>query len=127
MTYLRGKTTMKITEILDLDCRIKENRETIQKVLKQIKPLAKCPEGNDIPIVKLEKCLQVICRNYALYPREIHPDIDAAEKDIVWRFILIDRNNLTTIGTCYGLTIYELMCKAVIMAYALSRKRSKVN
>lgn len=116
---------MKTTEILDLDCRVSENREIIQTVLRQIKPLAKCSEEYDIPMDKLEKCLQVLCRNYDMYPRQIVPDIMAAEKDIIWRFEVVDLKNLSVLGKCYGLNLYELMCKAVIMLYALSRKRSK--
>ncbi len=116
---------MKTTEILDLDCRVEENREIIQTVLRQIKPLAKCPEGQDVPFDKLEKCMQVLCRNYEMYPRQIVPDVFAAEKDIVWRFELIDLKNLKVLGKCYGLNLYELMCKAVIMMYVVSRKRSK--
>lgn len=115
---------MKTTEILDLDCRVSENREIIQTVLRQIKPLAKCSD-EDIPMDKLEKCLQVLCRNYDMYPRQIVPDIMAAEKDIIWRFEVVDLKNLSVLGRCYGLNLYELMCKAVIMLYALSRKRSK--
>ena len=41
---------MKTTEILDLDCRVNENREIIQTVLRQIKPLAKCSDEYDIPM-----------------------------------------------------------------------------
>lgn len=115
---------MKTTEILDLDCRVSENREIIQTVLRQIKPLAKCSD-EDIPMDKLEKCLQVLCRNYDMYPRMIIPDTMAAEKDIIWRFEVVDLKNLSVLGRCYGLNLYELMCKAVIMLYALSRKRSK--
>ena len=116
---------MKTTEILDLDCRVNENREIIQTVLRQIKPLAKCSDEHDIPMDKLEKCLQVLCKNYDMYPRQIVPDIMAAEKDIIWRFEVVDLKNLSVLGKCYGLNLYELMCKAVIMLYALSRKRSK--
>lgn len=116
---------MKTNEILNLDCRVKENREIIQSVLRQIKPLVKCSDEYDIPIDKLERCLQVLCRNYNMYPRQIVPDVKSAEKGIIWRFEITDLKNLSTLGICYGLNLYELMCKAVIMLYAISRKRSK--
>lgn len=116
---------MKTTEILELDCRISKNKEIIQNELRKIKPLAKCSDEYDIPMNKLEKCLQVLCRNYEMYPRQIVPDVFATEKGIVWRFELIDLKNLKVLGKCYGLNLYELMCKAVIMMYVISRKRSK--
>lgn len=114
---------MTTNEILDLDCRIEENRKIIQKCLRVIKPLAKCKEDKDIPQEKLERAFHVLCRKYDFFPRTIFPDVYAAEKDIIWRVELYDLKNLKSCGVCYGLSLYELICKAVIMAYSLSRKR----
>lgn len=110
-------------QILDLDYRVEENREAIQKCLRVIKPLAKCPEGEDIPQEKLERAFLVICRKYNFFPRTLFPDVYAADKEIIWRIELHDLTNLKTCGVCYGASLYELIAKAVILAYALSRQR----
>lgn len=116
---------MKTEQILQLDCRQEENREIVQKVLRKIKPLAKCPEGQDVPFEMLERCLKVICEKYNLFCRELYPDVQAGEKNIVWRSTMIDLKDLKTIGVAYGCTLYEVLAKTVILVYAQTRKREQ--
>lgn len=113
---------MKTKEILDLDCRFKENEEIIQQVLRQIKPLSKC-KGNKVPIEKLEKCIKVLCVKYQIFPRQISPDVFAAHEDIIWKFEAVDIIDLNTILVCYGRNLYEVLAKATIGLYAMTRKR----
>lgn len=110
-------------EILNLDYRVEENRKIIQKCLRVIKPLAKCPEDEDVPQEMLERAFLVICRKYNFFPRTLLPDVYAADKEIIWRVEIHDLTNLKTCGACYGASLYELIAKAVIMAYALSKQK----
>lgn len=114
---------MTTKQVLELDCRIEENRETIQRVLRQIKPLAKCPDGQQIPFSKLERCLKVICNNYNLFVRSLFPDVYASDKDIIWRSVTVDLQTLDEVGVAYGCTLYECIAKTVILLYSKTRKR----
>ena len=116
---------MTTKQVLELDCRIEENREAIQKVLRQIKPLAKCPDGRQIPIDKLERCLKVLCNNYGFFVRNVYPDTKSGDKEIIWRSTTIDEKTLGEIGNAYGCTFYECIAKTVILLYSVTRKRSK--
>lgn len=113
---------MKTKEILDLDCRLEENKKIIQQVLRQIKPLSKCKDDK-VPIEKLEKCIKILCVKNLIFPRQIYPDVFAAHKDIVWKFEAVDLTDFNSSLTCYGNDLYEVLAKATIGLYAMTRKR----
>ena len=113
---------MTTKEILDLDCRIEENKEIIQRALRKIKPLSK-DENDRIPIEKLEKCIKILCVKNSISPRQISPDVFAAHKDIIWRFEAVDLTDLNSVFICYGKDIYEVLAKATIGLYMMTRKR----
>lgn len=113
---------MKTKEILDLDCRLEENEKTIQQVLRQIKPLSKCKDDK-VPIEKLEKCIKVLCVRYQIFPRQIFPDVFAAHEDIIWKFEAVDLMDFNNKLVCYGRNLYEVLAKATIGLYAMTRKR----
>lgn len=114
---------MRVSEVLNLDCTVRENREQVQKTLRQIKPLAKAPVG-DIPIEMLERCLKVLSNKYDIHCRDIYPDTSAGDKYIVWRSIIIDGKTLDTVMAVYGCTFYEVLAKTVIVVYAKTRSRT---
>lgn len=117
---------MNTNQILNLDCRINENKEIIQKVLRQIKPFAKCKE-DIVPIEKIEKCIFVLCRNYNILPRGILADEFSSDDGIVWKFEFVNAVNLERIGICYGISFYEVLAKSVIMLFSKTRKMKKEN
>ena len=114
---------MRVSEVLNLDCTVRENREQVQKTLRQIKPLAKAPVG-DIPVEMLERCLKVLSNKYDIHCRDIYPDTSAGDKYIVWRSIIIDGKTLDTVMAVYGCTFYEVLAKTVIVVYAKTRNRT---
>lgn len=113
---------MTTSQILELDCRIEENKETIQKVLKQIKPLAKCPEGKKIPLQKIERCFKVLCNKYGTYISFMYPDTQSNDKYVIWQCDIRDARK-QKIGTSYGCTFYECIAKAVILIYSKTRRK----
>lgn len=115
---------LKMKNIIELDCRISKNKEIIQNELRKIKPFMKCSIEQDIELEKLEKCIRILCRNYDLFPK-VFCDCISSDDGIIWSFSLVDNKNLNEIAKCYGITLYEVMCKAVIMSYGLTRKRKK--
>lgn len=117
---------MKTKQILQLDYRAAENRAIIQNVLRQIKPLKKCPDG-DIPADKLERCLKVLCNKYGVYSKCLMPDMDVGDKYIVWRSEMFQLDGLVPLETVYGCTFYEVLAKSVIMLYSMTRNRGQDN
>lgn len=110
---------MKTKEILQLDCREKENKIIIQKVLSKIGPLSEYSEEK-IPLHVLEKTLRKICTKYNVFPKRMAPDVWANSKHIVWCFVaerIKDKKEII----CYGISLYEIMCKAVIACYSLGK------
>lgn len=115
---------MKTSEIVQLDCREKENEVIIQQVLRKIKPLASCPDGR-IPIAKLERCMQVLCNKYG-YTVSLYMDPESNKSFPIWRCYVIMRSASITAGTnVFGCSAYEAMAKAVILMYSHSRRASK--
>lgn len=113
---------MTTKEILNLDCRIKENKETIQKVLRKIKPLSKCSDEYDIPIEAIEKAITVMCKKYTLYISNLSSDTQSNEKNLIWSTSVRNDKTFECIAFIYGITLYELLAKIAIAMYAEIKK-----
>lgn len=118
---------MKTSDILELDYRLDENKKVIQKVLKQIKPLSKYSD-EDVPIDAIEKVIKTICQKYQVRIRNIIQDIWSNKKYNIWKCdIMIDGHIYDTLGTVYGMSIYELFAKIAILMYSeIKKERLKV-
>lgn len=116
---------MTTKEIINLDYRKEENKEIIQKVLKQIKPLSKYSDESEIPFSALEKAITVMCKKYCMRINQLVPDVWANDKHTIWRAWLINDTNLKTIDTVYGVTLYEVFAKSAIRLYAEVKKGIK--
>lgn len=112
---------MTTDQLLQLDCRVAENCRTIQKALRKMKPFSKVDMGEDVPLVKIEKMLRLMLSKYQV--------------DITWIFVSHDDENMRyTISlrddggegglsqTVYGITLYEVMCKAAICIWSLAKR-----
>lgn len=113
---------MKTEQILNLDCRKEENKQIIQKVLKQIKPLSKY--SDEIPLWAIEKAIATMSKKYFMRIREIVPDIKANEQKLLWRATIINETNLEMYNV-YGIEFYEVMAKCVIVMYSMVKKEIK--
>lgn len=116
---------MTTKQILNLDCRKREDQEKIQKVLRQIKPLSRYSDGCDIPLYAIEKVITIICKKYGMRIREIIPDMHGNEQNIIWEATLQSEKNFKNIGCVYGISMYELLAKAAILMYAEVKKRKE--
>lgn len=115
-----GKMTT--DQLLQLDCRVAENRRTIQKALRKMRPFSKVDMGEDVPLVKIEKVLRLMLNKYQV--------------DITWIFVSHDDENMRytislrddggegtrPLQTIYGITLYEVMCKTAICIWSLVKK-----
>lgn len=113
---------MTTKQILELDFRDEENQEIIQKVLRQIKPLSKYSDEEDIPFDAVEKAIVVMSKKYNMRIRDFVPDVWANKTETIWRATLIDDINLSTISLVYGICLYEVFAKCAIQMYAMVRK-----
>ena len=112
---------MTTNQVLQLDCREEENKKIIQKVLKQIKPLSKYSEEEEIPFWAIEKAITVMSKKYNVRVRDFSPDIWANKNETIWRGVVINDTDLTTICV-YGITLYEVFAKVAIQMYSMVRK-----
>ena len=114
--------TMTTKQILELDFREEENQEIIQKVLRQIKPLSKYSDEEDIPFEAVEKAIVIMSKKYNMRIREFVPDVWTNKIETIWRVIIIDERNLSTAAIVYGISIYEVFAKCAIQMYAMVLK-----
>ena len=118
---------MKTNDVLNLDCREEENKVKVQKVLRQLKPLSKYSDEDDIPLVAIEKAIKIMSSKYQVRIRNIVPDIWSNKKSDVWRCEVVDDSTLALIGYVYGISIYEVFAKTAILIYSeIKKERLKV-
>ena len=113
---------MTTNEVMNLDCRKEENKEIIQKVLRQIKPLSKYSDECDIPFEAIEKAITVMCKKYMMRVNNLSPDVWSNNEHTVWRVWLINDTNFKTIDMVFGITLYEVLAKTAIRLYAEVKK-----
>lgn len=126
--YERGMTghfckedNMTTNQVLQLDCREEENKKIIQKVLKQIKPLSKYSDEDEIPFWAIEKAISVMSKKYNVRVREFNPDVWANKNETIWRATVVNETNLSTISV-YGISLYEVFAKVAVQMYSMVRK-----
>jgi hypothetical protein len=116
---------MTTNQVINLDCTEKKNQNIIQKVLRQIKPLSKYSDEEDIPFNAIEKAITVMCKKYTMKVNQLVPDMWANDEHTIWRAWLINDTNLKTIEMVYGVTLYEVFAKVAIRLYAEVKKGIK--
>lgn len=119
---------MKTEYVLGLDYNEEESKSKIQKVLKQIKPLSKYSDEEDVPLVALEKLIRVVCNKYLVRIRNIQQDIWSNKNYNIWKCdVMVDGKMFDSVGTVYGTSIYELFAKIAILMYSeIKKERLKV-
>lgn len=113
---------MTTNQVLQLDCRKAENQKIMQKVLKQIKPLSKYSDEEEIPFWAIEKAICVMTKKYEMHITNIYPDIYCNDECIVWKASLCDDKTLKMMALVYGADIYELFSKCAVKMYAEVKK-----
>lgn len=118
---------MTIKEIINLDCRVKENKESIQRALRKIKPLSNYSEDAEIPLEKVEKLVWKLSLKYKMRVRSIMPDLWASDKSIIWAAYIVNEENLSDYGrSIYGASMYEVLSKVALFMYSKRNERRDV-
>jgi len=117
---------VKTEQILNLDYRKEENKKIIQKVLRQVKPLSKFSDDEQIPIELLEKTVSVLTNKYEITPRWITCGYRDAKAGYIGYYNVGVKSTTdhTWLGNTSGHTIYELFAKLTIKMYAEVKTRN---
>jgi hypothetical protein len=109
---------MTTESILNLDCSKEENLEIVKKALCKIQPLAKYSNiDGRIPLEKIEKLIDKLCRKYHVHVQYMQPS--HLKDEVLWYTVSIKRtDNHVWLGQCYGSSLYELWAKLAIKIYS---------
>lgn len=112
---------MTTEQLLSLNCKSEENKEMLQRALRKIKPFAKY-ENEEVPLEILEKFIYKMTSKYNVDLQWItYSRLDNNEP--YWSASLKKGSpNHNWIGTVYGISIYELLCKFCILMYSSIKK-----
>lgn len=110
---------MKTEQIMNLDYRKEENQKIIQKVLRQVKPLSKFSDEEQIPIEMLEKTVSVLTNKYEIQPQWITCGFRGPIRGGIGYYSVGVKTTTDHkwLGDASGRTIYELFAKLVIKMY----------
>lgn len=117
---------MNVKQVINLDYRNPKNKEIIKKVLSEIKPLSRFSDEEEIPMWAIEKAIAVMCKKYNMRFSNITSDIFGNEAYIIWKGDIITEHNYKTVGTVYGISMYELFAKAAIILHDEVKKGAKI-
>ena len=115
----KGIMAMKVEDILAIDCTKEEGKETLNKALYNIKQFAEYKEsGKQVPLAKLEKLIDKICRKYYLATQYMW--FSRLKENVTWYSVSIKKDDDGEwLGAVYGVSIYELFAKVAIFLYSL--------
>ena len=111
---------MTTSDIIQLDCRDEKQREIIQKVLRQIKPLSRY--SDEVPFEAIEKAIVIMSKKYNVRIRDFVPDVWSNETETVWKAVIVNEDDLSIVAVIYGISLYELFAKCAIQMYSMVRK-----
>lgn len=108
---------MKTEEILNLDYRKEENQETIQKVLRKIKPLSKFSDENEIPLEAIEKAIRIMVNKYAITPQWLTMTFHE-QTHCIYSIGVKTSDTHQWLGNVFGVCLYEVFAKLAIKIYS---------
>ena len=117
---------MNAKQVINLDYRDPKNQEIIQKGLCEIKPLSKFLGKEEVPMWAIEKAITVMCKKYNMRISGITSDVYGSDTNIIWRADIVTEHNYKTVGTVFGISMYELFAKAAIVFHEEVKKGAKL-
>lgn len=119
---------MKTEDILNLDCKKEGNRELINKFLWKVKPCAKILEKNHYtiteiaPIELLEQVLHGLCERYPYKLQQIWTYSEEKKFKFYHMGVIHVTDTYEWFGDVNGVTLWEVVAKAIIKIYADLKK-----
>ena len=104
--------------VLKSDFRKDSDRNGIQRALRNFKSCRDYPMDEDLPFQSVEKLLSSMMLKYAIDPLDFFAvKQDGNESNIVWSCGIKKLDGHSWLGTAYGLTLYEVVCKVVLFLF----------
>ena len=104
--------------VLKADFRKDSDRNGIQRALRNFKSCRDYPMDEDLPFQSVEKLLSSMMLKYAIDPLDFFAvKQDGNESNIVWSCGIKNLDGHSWLGTAYGLTLYEVVCKVVLFLF----------
>lgn len=113
---------MNAKQILDIDCRIEENKKELNKFLWKVKPAKKLFEKNNytktqcIPIELLEQIIHGICKRYKYSHQGIREYWE--NEEFIYYNCSVLNSKREWVGYVYGKTLWETEAKLLVKIYA---------
>lgn len=105
---------MKLSEIIQLDCREKENRILLRKALVKL-PFFAETDPREISVEDLEQAIKKMESKYDI----TYSYINKSQIDGGYYCIMVEKKNpWEGLKTIFGITIFETFAKVVIFMYA---------
>lgn len=109
---------MDIKKVLDADYRTDKGVRVVDRALRQIGPLKKKEDDEDIALEEVEDVISIMCRKYQITIREIRPIYMPDTKCLYSACISTTDKSYSVLGYAYGCCLYEVMAKAAIKIYS---------
>lgn len=104
--------------VLKADFRKESDRQGVQRALRKFKSCRAYPMDTDVPFSEVEKLLSNMMLKYAIDPLDFFAvKQDGNETHIVWSCGVKKQDGHAWLGTAYGLTLYEVTCKVVLLLF----------
>lgn len=118
---------MNAKQILDIDCRIEENKNILNKFLWKVKPVQKLeiPKGSMLKIDDLEYIIHGIFKRYGYSQQGIKEYWENGE--FVYYSCSVLNSKREWVGYVYGKTLWELEAKLLVKVYAEIMKEKRRN
>lgn len=115
---------MNIQKLILSDIRKDGVHEEIQATLRRVKPLKRYADiEEDIPFEVLEKVFVKIQEKYNIRMQYIMVRAGEDESPSSYTLSMKEMKTHQWVGTVYGLTMYELFAKAILLSVAYVKKR----
>lgn len=115
---------MKLKEALTGDYRKEEVKQYIQGMLKKIPQLSKYDTEDDVPFEVLEKALWKLSEKSGIVVQYLTP-VYQTNSPNYYTCSFAESATRNFVQAIYGLTVYEIYAKGVLMCYSYSRKSDK--
>lgn len=119
---------MRTEDILNLDCRKTENRETLEKYLLKVKPVKKLyDKEGELTTELLEMAMHGITLHYdfSIAAQGIRPYYEDGKFIYYVVDMLRGKKERTWCGCVYGVTMWEVVAKIIIKIYSEIMKERK--
>lgn len=120
---------MKTEEILLLDCRKEESKKTLNNFLWRIGPCERisrnrgCERAEIIPVETLEQVLHGFCEHYPYKVQQIWEYSENKKFQFYHMGVMRVTDTHEWLGDVNGITLWELLAKAIIKIYADIKRR----